>query len=127
MRQVPGPLSGRKGGETESEATLIVGTPGAEGAAPTEAPATQMEAVFELGATQNEVQHLRREVLDCQEQLSQCFGAVDALERTVAALSSQLQPVVEEEERIDEIIEEEARAGWMERLLAGHHTPTNRV
>jgi hypothetical protein len=115
-------LAGWKGGETGELVEGTIGAPGEE----TPAPATSMAAVFELGATQNELQHLRREVAECQNHLQALSGVVEGLGLTVAALSSRLEAVTAEEERIEEVMETEARASFLERILGGHHTPINR-
>jgi hypothetical protein len=121
-REIPGLYFRRDEGESSQEEERTPEVVVAEietGAPPAEPPATDMEAVFELGATQEAVQHLRREVAECREETRLSSAAAADLARMVADLSNDLQQVRQEEVRVQEEQVIENRAHWLERMLGG--------
>jgi hypothetical protein len=119
--ELPGVYFRRDEGESSSEERTpeVVVAEIETGAPPAEPPATDMEAVFELGATQNELQHLRREVADCQEATRLSNAGVADLARMVSALADDLSQVRQEEVRVQEEQVIEKRASILERMLGG--------
>ena len=120
----PYPLSGRKGGEADSETMdePVVVESSITTVEEVKAPETPMEAVFELGATQQAMNDLRSEVAECRAEQEQVNARVDDLESTLSQTMSLLREEIRDSRQTEEAHRETRQASWWERMLGGHHS-----